>query len=142
MVNPSIIHSFLNVSNAITVGCWAQNPPGETQLLPLTYKVCREAISSVPMGGQSLKPITFSRSAAAGFQVPAHWDHGNCAVEIDVMEDGDEENTTFAAIVKRAFDLVIECVIRPPHFGGRSFIGEDEKLVVSIVGYESGPSSQ
>lgn len=58
------------------------------------------------------------------------------------MEDGDEENTTFAAIVKRAFDLVIECVIRPPHFGGRSFIGEDEKLVVSIVGYESGPSSQ
>ncbi len=142
MVNPLIIPTFLNASNAITVGCWGQNPPGEPQLVPLTYKVCREAIMSVPMGGQSLKPITFGRSAEAGFQVPAHWEFENCAVEIDVVEDGDEERATFAAILKRAFDLAIECVIRPPHFGGRSFIGQDEKLVVCILESESGPSSQ
>lgn len=89
-----------------------------------------------------MKPITFSRSDRAGFKVPAHWDFDNCAVEIDVVEDDDEERTTFAAILKRAFDLVLECVIHPPHLGGRSFIGADEKLVVSVIESESGPSSQ
>lgn len=142
MVKPSIIPTFLNASNAITIGCWGQNPPSEPQLTPLTYKICRETISSIPMGAQALKPITFGRSEHSGFMVPAHWENENCGVEIDVVEAEYVERTTFAAIWKRAFDLAIECVIHPPHFGGRSFVGEDEKLVVAIVEYEAGPSSQ
>ena len=87
-----------------------------------------------------MKPISFSRKADAGFQVPVIWHHGNCAVEIDVSEVDDEESASFAAIFKRAFDIVVQCVIHTPHFGGTSPIGEDGKLLVRIAPTVSGPS--
>ncbi|MCJ1452984.1 hypothetical protein MMC28_003329 [Mycoblastus sanguinarius] len=136
VVNPLLLSSLLNSSNSINVGCWAQNPLGEPQLIPVIYKNCREAITSIPMGGKALAPVTFGRSADSGFKVPQSWDYGGCGVGIDVKTEDSVETTTFAAILKRAFDIAVECVIKPPHFGGRSFIGEKELLTVFVM--ESG----
>ncbi len=66
--------------------------------------------------------------------MPYAWPYGSCAVQIDVLQEDDKESSTFAAIFKRAFDVAVECVIKPPHLGGQGFVGEDGRLKVSITG--------
>ena len=85
------------------------------------------------MGEKALAPITFSRNPDAGFKVPHSWSYGDCVVIIDVVQPGAEETTTFAAVFKRAFDLAVECVIKPPHFGGKSRLGTSGMLDVVII---------
>ena len=85
------------------------------------------------MGEKSLAPITFSQNPGAGFRVPYSWSHGNCWVCIDVVEPDAEETTTFAAVFKRAFDLAVDCVIKPPHLGGRSRLGMTQMLDIVII---------
>ena len=89
------------------------------------------------MGQKALAPIVFARSPDAGFKVPHSWvgeRGGNCVVEIDVSGDSVSETATFAAVLKRAFDLAVECVIKPPHLGGRSLVGEREGLEIAMYG--------
>ncbi len=139
MVNLAPVLSMLNTSlSAPTLGCWGQNPPNETQILPITYKGCKAAIQSIPVGEKGFAPITFAHSADAGFEVPESWQSGNCVVAIDVVGPNFRETSTFAAIVERAFDLAVECVITAPHFGGRSFLGKDEGLEVWLYGEDDG----
>ena len=57
-------------------------------------------------------------------------------MEIDVIAPEVKETETFAAILKRAFDLTVECVIRPPHLGGRSFLGRGKGLVIWMYGVD------
>ena len=133
MVSPSIFTSLLNASNAVTVTCFGQNDPGRPQLQPLTYTKCRQAVQNIPMGEKALAPITFSRNPDAGFRVPHSWSYEDCVVIVDTVDDDAEETTTFAAVFKRAFDLAVECVIKPPHFGGRSRIGTEGMLDIVII---------
>ena len=49
--------------------------------------------------------------------------------------------STFAAIFKRAFDLMVECVIKPPHLGGKGWVGRDGQLAVSVLGVRPAASS-
>ena len=150
MVNPLLLAPLLNASSLLNASisapdrykCWPQNPPGEPQLTLLTYKVCREAVASIPMGEKSLAPVTFGRKPDAGFQVPQTWSRGNCAIKIDVVAEEAEETTTFAAILKRGFDLTVDCVIKEPHLGGTSLIGKKKMLSVSISASESNVSSE
>ena len=132
--------TLLNATLAATatLECWAQNPSNESQLLPVIYKECRETVLSIYLGQKALAPIVFGRSPDAGFQVPHTWDYGSCEVVIDVREEGLWETETFAAILKRAFNLAIECVIKAPHLGGRSFLGREEGLQVSMYGVPGG----
>lgn len=51
------------------------------------------------------------------------------------------ERSTFAAIFKRAFDIAVECVINPPHLGGRGLVGENEQLKVWMYGVDPQVSS-
>ena len=133
MVSPSIFTSLLNASNVVTVTCFDQNDPGRPQLQPLTYTKCRQAVQNIPMGEKALAPITFSRNPDAGFRVPHSWSYEDCVVIVDTVDDDAEETTTFAAVFKRAFDLAVECVIKPPHFGGRSRIGTSGMLDIVII---------
>lgn len=133
MVSPSIFTSVLNASNVISLACFAQNPGSGPQLEPLTYTVCRQAVQSIHLNEKALAPITFSQNPDAGFRVPHTWKHENCVIIIDVVEPDAEETTTFAAVFKRAHDLSVECVIRPPHLGGRSRLGTTQKLEVLII---------
>lgn len=87
------------------------------------------------MGEKALAPVIFSRSKDAGFQVPESWTYGQCTIEIDMITEDIEETTTFAAIFKRAFDLTKECVIHPPHLGGRSLLGNHGYLKIWIYGF-------
>ena len=123
---------LLNATSSGILSCFAQNLPNETQIAPLIYKECREAVASIPMGGKSLAPVTFSRTSEAGFQVPDSWTFGTCTVAIDVVTASTQETATFAAILKRAFDLTVECVIHPPHLGGKSALGKRGGLEVAL----------
>ena len=135
MLNSLLIPSLIsNASLSVTLGCWEQNPPSEPQLPPLTYIECKGAIGKIPMGAKALAPVSFSRDPSAGFILPNKWDSGNCAIEIDVVQADDEEHSTFAAIFKRAFDIAVECVINPPHLGGKGLVGDHDRLRVSIYG--------
>ncbi|CAF9941928.1 MAG: hypothetical protein ALECFALPRED_009420 [Alectoria fallacina] len=128
---PSLIS---NTSLSVTLGCWEQLPPVDPQLTPLTYIECKQAISEIPMGEKALAPLSFGRDPGAGFTVPYTWDYGNCAIEIDVLREDDEERSTFAAIFKRAFDIAVECVIKPPHLGGKGLVGKNEQLKTPRLG--------
>ena len=134
---PSLIS---NASLSVTLGCWEQNPPPQPQLPPLTYIECKQAIRDIPMGEKALAPISFSRDPDPGFAVPYVWDFGNCAIEIDVVRVDAVASSTFAAVFKRAFDIAVECVIKPPHLGGKGLVGADELLKVSIYGVHPGVS--
>ena len=142
MANSLLIPALTsNASLSVTLGCWEQNPPPEPQFPPLTYIECKQAIREIPMGTKALAPLSFSRDPDAGFILPYTWKYGNCAIEIDVVRADDEETSTFAAIFKRAFDIAVECVIKPPHLGGKGLVGEDGQLRVSIYGGNPGASS-
>ena len=51
------------------------------------------------------------------------------------------ETSTFAAIFKRAFDIAVQCVIKPPHLGGKGLVGENEQLMVWMDWVDPGMSS-
>ena len=136
MFSPLILTSLLNASNVIELRCFVQNPPSQPQLTPLTYAACKRAVQNIPIGEKALAPIIFSHNPDAGFQVPHTWNYGGCVIMIDTVEDDAEETTTFAAVFKRAFDLAVECVIKPPHLGGRSKLGATQMLEIAII--ESG----
>ena len=89
------------------------------------------------MGEKSLAPIVFGRSADVGYRVPHSWSHENCVVTIDVIDAGDKDVATFATVFKRAFDISVECVIKPPHLGGKARIGENKLLELAVI--ESNP---
>ena len=86
------------------------------------------------MGEKALAPVSFSREPDAGFPVPSKWDHGDCIVEIDVLQEGEKEISTFAAIFKRAFNIAVDCVIKPPNLGGHGLVGTNQRLGVVIRG--------
>ena len=86
------------------------------------------------MGDKALAPLSFGREPDAGFRVPYKWEEGDCTVEIDVLQEGEEEMSTFAAIFKRAFDIAVHCVIKPPNLGGHGLVGENKQLGVVIRG--------
>ena len=93
------------------------------------------------MGQKALAPLSFARDPDAGFTVPYTWDFGSCAIEIDVLREDDSESATFAAIFKRAFDIAVECVIKPPHLGGKGLVGEHGLLKVWMFGVDPKVSS-
>lgn len=138
MINPFPILPLLNASLSYPLDCWQQNPANETQLKPTVYKECREIITKIPMGQKSLAPLVFSRDSTAGFKVPESWQYGSCVVTIDVGGDDVHETSTFAAITKRAFALMVECGIKEPHLGGRSFVGDHDRLEVLVLGVGTG----
>ena len=142
MANSLSIPSLIsNTPVSVTLDCWEQNPPLATQLPMLIYKDCKQAVVDIPMGDKALAPVSFGRDPDAGFTVPYTWDFGNCAIEIDVERDHEMASSTFAAIFKRAFDLMVECVIKPPHLGGRGWVGKNDQLAVSIWGVRPAASS-
>ena len=133
MVSPSIFTSFLNTSNVFAINCFGQNRPGLPQLQPLTYVACEKAIQKIHLSEKALAPITFSQNPDAGFTVPHSWSDGNCVIIIDVVEPNAEETSTFAAVFKRSFDIALECVIKPPHFGGKSKLGTSQMLDIVMI---------
>ena len=135
---PSVIS---NTSLSVAPSCWKQNPSLEVQLPPLTYVECKQAICDIPMGEKALAPLSFSRDPDAGFTCPHTWKSGNCAIKIDVLQEGDKESSTFAAIFKRAFDIAVKCVIKRPNLGGQGLVGENGRLNVSIYGLRPAVSS-
>ena len=140
----SLLSPISNVSLppiSFAIDCWAQNPPGETQLTLVKYIDCKQAIRKIPMGEKALAPVSFGREPGAGFPVPNKWEHGDCTIEIDVLQEGEEEVSTFAAIFKRAFDIAVDCVIKPPNLGGHGLVGRNERLGVVIRGPDPKVSS-
>ena len=133
MVKASMFTHFLNASSAIPIGCFRQNPPSVPQLSPLTYVACQTALNKIPVRGKAHAPLTFSHSASAGYIVPHTWSNENCVVIIDVLGDDVEETTTFSVILSKVFDIALKCVINPPHFGGKSRVGERGMLGVAII---------
>ena len=123
-----------NLFLSVTLGCWGQYPPSEPQLPVFTYIECKQAFRDIPMGEKALAPLLFGRDPGAGFTVPYLWHYGNCVIEVDVVRQEVDERSTFAAIFKRAFDVAVECVIKPPHLGGKGLVGEHEQLKVWIYG--------
>lgn len=144
MANSLFLSQISNASLSpisFTIGCWAQKPPGEPQLTLVKYIDCKQAIRQIPMGEKALAPVSFGREPDAGFPVPYKWEHGGCTVEIDVLQEGEKEVSTFAAIFKRAFDIAVDCVIKPPNLGGHGLVGSNERLGVVIHGPDPEVSS-
>ena len=133
MITASIFTHLLNASTAIPITCFRQNPPAVPQLLPLTYVACERALDKIPTRGKAQAPLTFSHSPTAGYNVPHSWSHENCIVLIDVLGDNVEETATFTTILTQAFEVALKCVIQPPHFGGKSRVGERGMLGVAII---------
>lgn len=133
MVSLSIFTARLTASNGLTLDCFGQNPPGTPQLMPLTYTTCWQAVQSIPIHGKAFAPITFSRNPDAGFKVPHSWSHEGCVVIIDTVTADAEETTTFAEVFTRAFEISADCVINPPHLGGKSLLGEADLLEIAII---------
>lgn len=61
---------------------------------------------------------------------------------IDVVTPDAEETTSFAAVYKRAFELSVECVIKPPHLGGKSLLGMTDMLEILVLESNIRESSQ
>ena len=133
MVSPSIFTTLLKASSGVIQDCFVQNPPNEPQLMPLTYSACKQAILKIPVSDKAYAPIVFSRNPTAGFRLPYSWSHGGCIVIIDVTTTDAEETATFSEVFERAFELSIECVIRPPHLGGKCLLGTTDMLEITII---------
>ncbi len=140
MVNPLLILPLLNSSLSASAECWHQNPRSEPQLIPLDYKQCREVIPEINayIGKEERTPLTFGRSPGVGFEVPKTWDYGSCHVTIDMVRPDVTETTTFATILIEAFGLNLACVLNPPSFGGKAFVGDHHLIEVSIHGSDTG----
>ena len=128
----------LSPSTSETVDCFDPDHSGKTQLSPVIYKDCREAIASIPVGEKGLAPITWARDPDAGFEVPAYWQHGNCVVGVDVTGEDVRETEVFARVLRAAFGLAVTCVIQPPHLGGKALLGQNKELEVYLYGYKIG----
>lgn len=132
------IPSHLNTTSlSVTLKCWEQKLHPEPQLTPVTYIDCKQAIGDIPVTDKFLAPLSFGRDPDAGFTVPYTWAFGGCAVKIDVLREDDKEISTFAAILKRAFDIAVACVIKPPHLGGEGLVGANERLTVLVYGLDA-----
>ena len=136
MVGPSFFTTLITASSGVTLDCFSQNPPSRPQLMPLTYSACKRAVESIPMHDKAQAPIVFSRNPDAGFRVPHSWSYGGCVVRIDTLTADAEETTTFGDMLLRAFELSVECVIMPPHLGGKSTLGMTDMLEIVMI--ESG----
>ena len=139
MVNPLFILSALNASTekATRNGCYEQNPPGETQLVPTTFTVCSQAINHMSTSHALDEPLAFGRSVKVGHKVPDWFVHkgfyGSCVVEID-MKQGGEDTLTWRDIIVSASSLRDLCVAVPPHLGGEAKAGPRQLLDVMIYG--------
>lgn len=102
--------------------------------MPLTWVACKEAITKIPLSDAGLKPISFGRSEDAGFQVPYTWESRGCIVEIDVVSEDVTETATFLGLLVVADAIAKECVIKPPHMGGRAEVGDENGLQIGIYG--------
>lgn len=81
-----------------------------------------------------MAPIMFSHDPSKGYKVPKTWVHGDCAVEIDLIDGVDEEVATFEHLGDIALGLAVFCVEKTaPHLGGQAEIGSRNSLEVAVV---------
>ena len=133
MVRPSRLTHLLNASDFLSVDCFSQNPSSQPQLRPLTFTTCRQAVQRIHLSEKASAPITFSHDPDAGFRVPYSWSYGDCVVRIDIVEADAEETTTFAEVFMAGIEIAIDCVIKPPHLGGKSKLGRTQMLEMAII---------
>ena len=76
----------------------------------------------------------FSHDPSKGYKVPKTWVHGDCAIEIDLINGADGEVATFDNIGNIALGLARVCVEKTaPHLGGQAEIGSQGLLEVVVV---------
>lgn len=76
----------------------------------------------------------FSHDPSKGYKVPKIWVHGDCAIEIDLINGVDGEVATFDNLGNIALGLTISCVEKTaPHLGGKAEIGSRGSLEVVVI---------
>lgn len=108
--------------------------PDKPRLGP-TLLNCLKAVDYIPSQTQkAMAPIMFSHDPSKGYKVPKAWVHGDCAVEIDLINGVDGEVTTFDNLGTIALGLAVVCVEKTaPHLGGQAEIGSRSSLEIVII---------
>ncbi len=138
LLNPSAVSNLTNQSKSLdgaaNAFCFIQPPLPQPRLLPATYDDCFQAGLQMRVGDKAEAPIYFSRDPSVGFQLPHTWEHGNCAIEIDVDPPGEGDTTTFMQMHRVALRTMMLCVKDFPRLGGRDRLGPKEVLVMFVYG--------
>lgn len=127
-----LLNLFIFVRCEEQVACFAGDR--RSQLHPTTFRACRDVIRWIGFLHQHEGPITFSRSFAVGYRVPAQWVGGGCALGIDVRTDRDVDTMYFRDIAREAYHIALACIIHPPHLGGTRPVGPKGVLNVTVWG--------
>ena len=124
--------------------CWPYHP----EALPTTFAQCKAVIDYMTHGRpHPHMPVTFGKQGTRpDYQVPMSFVKmgSNCIVGVDIREGmgGNQDRTTLLDIQRAALDLAIECVIPPPHTGGRKYVGWQGRLIIHVVGLGIPPTDE
>ena len=79
--------------------------------------------------------MDFSRDGSKGYKVPNVFTFGTCKIAIDMNTKVDVvEKSSFGQIAIRSKEIIRSCVMNGYHLGGRSTIGDDDLIGITVTG--------
>ncbi|MCJ1252563.1 hypothetical protein MMC24_000369 [Lignoscripta atroalba] len=113
-----------------TIKCFSQNESPSNQLYNPLPPDCLDACLLIIGGDKPDAPMQFSRTT--GFVVPYRWNHGTCAIIINIHDPDDDEVLPLSHIAYVASKVIEFCVENSSgaQLGGRVDLGA--KLIMSL----------
>ncbi|KAI4286800.1 MAG: hypothetical protein L6R35_003945 [Caloplaca aegaea] len=129
-------------SNLTTPGLSASYECWRSPGVSLVYRDCVELIRyQLGFPHDPTVPMTFSRKKEAMILIPYAKisPRGNCNIVLGIRGNTlGTEVEKWENIKEVALEIAISCVIKEPHGGGYAWMGEQNNLLVSMVGRDTG----
>lgn len=130
----SIILTIL-LHHASAMGCF----PPSSSLKPAVFAECLRVIEKIPSIVPNPNiPLVFSKNPAdrPDIRLPTFWrDTGDrCVIGLRLRPEAEGPDRMNLIDLKGfAKDVALKCIIRPPHLGGETIVGWNEKLMLSVA---------
>ncbi|KAL8777824.1 MAG: hypothetical protein Q9213_007695 [Squamulea squamosa] len=103
-------------------------------IVTTTYHDCFQVIKFLMSHGRTRLPTLFSRKPNVGYELPEQWIYRSCLLYLDMVDDDEEETTSFKDVAVAAGTVMVGCVVRPPHMGGTQYVGPKRVMNVTLFG--------
>ena len=135
---PTTLNTTTSSSNYLSkryyVGCFPQQKTHT--IVPPYVPDCGHLVETqILCGNKFLAPMAFSRDGTKGYKVPDTFTFATCRISIDMNTEADVvEQSNFGQIATRAKEIIESCVVHGYHLGGRSTIGNNDLIGISVTG--------
>ena len=131
--------SLLTTSASSPIGfsnfqCFDPTFPPPNPSYPILYQGCIDAADSMLSNVQRNVSSIFSRSEDADIRLPWGIRRGNCLINLDVLNEGDEEIMSVQDAHEIAIALCRICVSGYYKYGGRTPVGPRGVVYISVYG--------